>query len=176
LRPLVIVLCGLPGSGKSTLAALLAKRLGALHWDKDELRQLLFPPPVAHDRELNDHCMELLYAALPAALARAAPPIVILDGRPFAEERQRRRALEAAAAAGAEALFVFCTAPSEVLRRRVADAGHPAADRDEALVGRLAAAWEPFATPPLTVDTARLDPDGCADLTLRYCGINISAQ
>lgn len=37
-RPLKILVMGLPGSGKTTLARLLAPRLGAVHFNADEVR------------------------------------------------------------------------------------------------------------------------------------------
>jgi predicted kinase len=152
-------MCGLPGSGKSTLSAVLSRELGALHWDKDAVRDLLFPPPLPHDRELNDRCMELLYAALPAAFDRARPPVVIIDGRPFAEHAQRDRAARAAADAEADVAFVLCAAPRDVLVERIRRGGHPARDRDEALIDRLAASWERFRHPVIELDTSRLSVD-----------------
>lgn len=161
-------MCGLPGSGKSTLSRALASRLEALRWDKDELRQLLFPPGVvAHDRALNDLCMELLYSAARHAFAsdRARVPVIILDGRPYVEERQRRRAREIALEAGARIVFVLCAAPLAVLRERVQGAAHPARDRDAELVDRLAAGAEAFDGDEIVIDTAALPPDQA----VRHC-------
>jgi predicted kinase len=150
----LVLMCGLPGSGKSTIARALARRVGALHWDKDTLRELLFPADrVVYDRELNDLCMELLYAAARSALATRAA-MVILDGRPFAQERQRERAREAADQAGAASVFVLCSAPMDVLRRRIASDAHIAPNRDEVLLERLAIAFEPMTGNPIRIDTA----------------------
>jgi predicted kinase len=151
-------MCGLPGSGKSTVSRELARRLGALRWDKDELRQLLFPPEaVAHGRALNDFCMELLYAAARFVFAKDSPPggIIILDGRPFTRRAQRERLREAARQAGAGAAFIACTAPLEVLRRRIAGP-HLAPDRNAALLERLAAECDPFDDADITLDTSAL--------------------
>ena len=152
-----MLMCGLPGSGKSTLASELARRTGALHWDKDALRELLFPAArVPHDRALNDVCMELIYSAAREALGKRAS-MVILDGRPFANEAQRERARAAAGQVGAAHVFVFCSAPMDVLRRRVAES-HVAPDRNELLLDRLAAEFEPFTEDPIRIDTAALSP------------------
>jgi predicted kinase len=150
-------MAGLPGSGKSTLSRALAAQIGALRWDKDELRHLLFPPQtVAHDAALNDLCMELLYAAVLHALATDAPRVsaVILDGRPFARQAQRTRVREIAREAGAELLFVVCRAPLEVLRRRILADRHPAPDRNPGLLDRLAADMQSFDQEAVIIETA----------------------
>ena len=153
-RPLLLVMCGLPGSGKSTISRVLADRLGAPRWDKDELRDLLFPPArFEHGRTLNDACMEFFYKALPSAFTRT--PVVILDGRPFTTRAQRHRARQAASEAGAGILFIHCTAPEAVLHERVGAGGHPAPDRDAALVDRLRAEWEPLEDDAVVIDTSR---------------------
>ncbi|OGA29941.1 MAG: hypothetical protein A3I01_02405 [Betaproteobacteria bacterium RIFCSPLOWO2_02_FULL_65_24] len=152
-------MCGLPGSGKSTLSRALAERLGALRWDKDELRHLLFPPhAVQHDRALNDLCMELLHAAARHAftLPSLGVPAVILDGRPFTEQQQRNRAREAAQQAGANIAFILCTAPMEILRQRIESSAHLAPDRNQALLEWLAATAEPFEGDEIVIDTGSL--------------------
>ena len=160
-KPLLIVLCGLPGAGKSSLSRELARRLGALRWDKDELRELLFPGArVRHDRALNDACMELLYAALTRAFVETR--IVILDGRPFTESAQRTRVREAAKQAGAAPAFVLCSAQLTVLRERISGSSHVARDRDEALLERLMARSEPFEGDAIRVDTSVLGPEDAA--------------
>jgi predicted kinase len=152
---LLMAMAGLPGSGKSTLSRLLAAELGAARWDKDELRELLFPAgTMTHDRALNDFCMELLYTAAAEAFRRGAR-VVILDGRPYREGAQRARAARVAADAGATILFVECTAPLEVLRGRVGFPGHIAPDRNEDLLESMAASWEPIQEKRVAVDTAQ---------------------
>ena len=161
--PLLVLMCGLPGSGKSTLSRLLADRIGALCWDKDAVRDLLFPVQhVPHDRALNDLCMDFLYAGALHVFRRhpARAPAIILDGRPFTLRAQRERAADIAAQGGARALFVLCTAPLPILKERVAAGSHPAPDRGPELVDRLASEMEPFAEPaPIEVDTASATPD-----------------
>jgi len=158
-------LSGLPGSGKTCLSRELARKLGALRWDKDELRELLFPAAVVkHERVRNDFCMETLYAAARGALEHASlgVPIVLLDGRPFTEKRQRTRAVQAAGQAGANIAFILCVAPLVVLRQRIASDRHIAPDRNEALLDRLVAAWEPFDGDEILVDTSALSPGEAA--------------
>ena len=151
--PLVIAMAGLPGSGKSALARELERRLGALRWDKDELRELLFPAArVAHDRALNDFCMELAYSGIGQAAKRV--PVLILDGRPFTERAQRERAREAARAAGVPLVFVLCTAPMQVLRARITQGAHVAPDRDVSLLERVSARTDPFEGDEIRVDTS----------------------
>ena len=153
-------MCGLPGSGKSTLARELERKLNALRWDKDEFRELLFPAArTTHDRALNDFCMEMLYASAQYALKPGTYPNLILDGRPFGEEQQRRRLREVAKERGANLVFVLCTAPMEVLRGRIASATHVAPDRNVELLERLAAVWEPLNDDHISVDTSKLSTD-----------------
>ncbi len=110
-------MCGLPGAGKTSLSRELARGLGALRWDKDELRELLFPAMrIQHGRPLNDFCMELLYAGVQYAFGHASVPIVIFDGRPFLESAQRARVREVAKQAGVPVAFVVCEAPMTVAR------------------------------------------------------------
>jgi predicted kinase len=155
-------MCGLPGSGKSAVARVLAERLGALHWDKDELRSVLFPADrVRYDAQVNDACMELLYSALPEAFK--ANSVVIIDGRPFTQRAQRERVREAALDAGAALVFVRCDAPLDVLRSRVDAQNHPAPDRTPDLVDQVAARMEPFDGGELELDTGRMGVEDAAD-------------
>jgi predicted kinase len=161
-RPVLIAMAWLPGSGKSTLSRALAARIGALRWDKDELRHLLFPPQtVAHDTALNDFCMELLYAAILHALATKTPRVsaVILDGRPYAGQAQRDRVREVALEAGAELMFVVCSAPLDVLHERILGDRHPAPDRNPELLKRLAAGMQPFGDEAVIIETASATPE-----------------
>ena len=163
-------MAGLPGSGKSTLSRALAGRIGAVRWDKDEVRHLLFPPDrVAHDSSLNDFCMELLYSAARHALATEEPRVgsIILDGRPFARRSQRDRVREVARQAGAELLFVVCSAPIDVLLRRILGDRHPAPDRNPELLNRLAGEMQPFGDEAIIVETSRTTPDEGVSYCLR---------
>lgn len=163
-------MAGLPGSGKSTLSRALAGRLGALRWDKDEVRHLLFPPAtVAHDPGLNDLCMELLYTAARHALAGETPRAgaIILDGRPFTGRAQRERVREVARQAGAALLFVMCSAPLDVLRQRILRDLHLAPDRNPQLLDRLAAEMQPFGDEAVIIETASTTPEDAVRLCLR---------
>ncbi len=150
-------MAGLPGAGKSAVGRELERRLPALRWDKDQLRELLFPAArVAHDRTLNDFCMGLLYSGIAEALKRA--PVLILDGRPFVERAQRDRVREAVREAGVSLALVLCTAPIEMLRERIARGAHLAPDRDESLLERVMARAEPFEGDEIALDTSALAP------------------
>jgi uncharacterized protein len=163
-------MAGLPGSGKTTLSRALAARLGALRWDKDELRHLLFPPAtVTHNPALNDFCMEVLYAAARRVLAEetSRTGAVILDGRPFAGQAQRERVREVARETGAALLFVMCSAPLDVLRQRILREPHVAPDRNPQLLERLAADMQPFGDDAVTIETASTTPENAVRQCLR---------
>jgi len=168
-------MAGLPGSGKSTLSRALAGRIGAVRWDKDEVRHLLFPPDrVAHDASLNDFCMELLYSAVRHALAAEGPRVgsIILDGRPFARQSQRGRVREVARQAGAELLFVVCSAPVDVLLGRIVRDRHPAPDRNPELLNRLAGEMQPFGDDAIIIETATTTPEE----GVRHCLHELTAR
>lgn len=160
----LLVMSGLPGSGKTAISELLAPRINALRFDKDAVRDLLFPPTICrHDRTLNDFCMELLFSAAKFAIVERHVQVVILDGRPFALSAQRSRACAVASEAGARPLFIHCKAPLEVLQSRIEAATHVARDRDAALLNRLAAEFEAFAEDVIDVDTSSQSLEGATE-------------
>ncbi len=70
---MLIAMAGLPGTGKSTLAERLKAELGAVVLNKDEVRAVLFPPPVLdYSAAQDDLCMAAIYAAAAAIIRHLA--------------------------------------------------------------------------------------------------------
>jgi predicted kinase len=162
------MLVGLPGAGKSTLASALRERLpDARVLDKDEVRHVLFDP-CDYSAAERDISFSAMLDAASYHLGRGR--VVIVDG---IAASPRQAEVEAAGAVAGEhnAFFatVLCDVPVEVaVARCEADTGaHLAANRDGALVRRLAADMSEPAGDYLTVDTTR-PVDETATLTLGY--------
>lgn len=152
--PGVVVLAGLPGAGKSTLARALASQVdGVRVIDKDEVRHGLFAP--------CDYAPEEGQVAFAAMVAGAAyhlrrGRVVVFDGLTFARSSQVDAALGAAREAGGFTAVLSCSVPVAVAIARVeADEGHRAANRDAALVRRVAAELEDLPEPHLVLDMNR---------------------
>jgi predicted kinase len=144
--PVLTLLMGLPGCGKTTIAQrlrVLAPHLVVL--SRDLVRRELFAHPDYSAGEKRAVFDEMLRRAGRQLLAGRD---VLIDGMTFSRAAERERAEACAEAAGAGFLAVHCDCPLEVALTRVraqeeAAAGHPAGDRDEALVRQVAARFEP---------------------------------
>ena len=150
------MLVGLPGAGKTTLAAALRERVpDARVLDKDHVRHALFDP-CDYSAAERDISFSAMLDAASYHLGRGR--VVIVDGM-AASVRQAEVDAAEAVAAEHDAFFatVLCDVPVDVAiaRCEAAVGEHLAANRDGALVRRLAAE---ITEPPgdyLTVDTTR---------------------
>jgi len=170
---MLVALAGLPGSGKSTLATLLARELDAVVLNKDEVRAVLFPPPVLDfSPEQNDLAMRAIYAAAAHILGTSPARAVILDGRTFLRTYQIRDLLDLGATVGQAPRLLECVCTDEIARERLerdlARGGHPAGNRTFALYCAMKAAAEPIGPPHLTLDTGKLSPADCVARGLAY--------
>lgn len=137
---------GLPGCGKTTVAQRLRALVpGLTVLSRDLVRRELFADP--------DYGTEEKRAAFDELVGRAGRELsqqrdVLIDGMTFSRAAERERAAASAEAAGAAFLAVHCECPLDVALARVraqreAAGTHPAGDRDEALVRKVAARFEP---------------------------------
>src|SRR3954453_13064479 len=174
MRSGIVMLVGLPGAGKTTLAAALSQPIpDARVLDKDQVRHALFDPCdySAAERSISFSAM-LDAASYPLGRGR----VVIVDG---IAASPRQAEVDAAEAVAVEHAAFFATVlwavPVEVgVARCEAEAGaHLAANRDGALVRRLAADMPEPPGDYLTIDTTR-SVEEVAALALRY--IEESAQ
>ncbi len=156
-----VLLAGLPGTGKSTLAARLAEQVDALVLSKDTVRAALFGPRwVEYSRDQDEFVMGLLLETARWWEMRQPDAVIIFDGRTFAH-RWQRDAVQADRA-------IWCVCPAELSRQRLEVASsHPAADRNWALYGRVAARFEPLTEPHLLIDTSRSLAE-CVEEVLAY--------
>ena len=170
---MLVALAGLPGTGKSTIAAGLRDALGAVVLNKDEVRAVLFPPPVLdYSAEQNDIAMRAIYAAAARILQTHPAQTVLLDGRTFLRGYQLRDLHALAATVGQPARLIECVCDDEIVKERLegdlARGGHPAGNRTFALYCAVKAGAEPLDLPHLVLDTARLTPAACVERCLEY--------
>ena len=126
-RPTVWVICGLPGAGKSAIARLLSRKLMLTTLRSDVIRKQLFG---RIPQEQTAACLEhdiyspvahrLTYDQLlrQAGTALDRKQSIILDAT-FSHPGYRRQVLQMAQAFRSRAVFVECTAPDEVLQKRL---------------------------------------------------------
>lgn len=140
-RPLVVAFCGLPGAGKSFLAESLARHGGWRHLDRDRIRAARCGGEARTDPEAKQAAENEMARRM--ARAVAAGESVLLDGMTLARRADRRAWADACARAGGGWRLVYLDCPPELAAARVGqDREHPAADRDPALVHRVAAVFE----------------------------------
>jgi len=168
----LVALAGLPGTGKSTLARLLAKELGALLLDKDEVRSALFDCHVAYTADQDDFVMDLLYRTAEHAARTGLVPCAVMDGRTYSRRKQVEVLIAFSERAGWDLRLIECICTPATARERLRQAReqghHPAADRTPELHDRLAEQAEPLALPRLTLDTSAEPPEALARRALVY--------
>jgi aminoglycoside phosphotransferase family enzyme/predicted kinase len=160
--PLVVVLGGVAGSGKSTLAAELSRRSGLPHLSSDGVRKELagISPdtrgmPELYESEFTMRTYRELAVRAQAALAAAGGAIVDATFQ-RRDQRALLRALDA------RVLWIECTAPEDVLRRRGAAreiAPEHGSDATWPVTAAQLSAWEPLDDVP-PADRHRLRTDG----------------
>lgn len=160
------VVFGLSGAGKSTLAGALRARTGFAHFNSDLIRKELagLPPTARGGPEL--YTPERSAATYRTMLARAAEELVagrgaIIDAT-FQRREHRDTARALAARHGVPLLFVECSAPDNVIRRRLDERArreHSISDADWQVYLQQRALYEPFAADEpgavFRADTAR---------------------
>lgn len=152
----LIVFAGLPGTGKTTLATLLARQLGAVLLNKDEVRATLFSPELIEysDRQ-NDFCMEIIYQLAGYHLQQQPARPVIIDGRTYSKRRQVEALLSHVRQHAWQLVVIECSCSAETMRQRVQlDAGlHIAVDRTVDMAESVRANADPLTLDRLQVQT-----------------------
>ncbi|MCC6725897.1 MAG: ATP-binding protein [Saprospiraceae bacterium] len=147
---MLILIAGLPGSGKTSLANAIAAKLGAPHFNSDQIRREmgLWGSYGPTDKA---KVYEALLERTRQALALGAT--VVVDST-FYRASLRKPFEEMAAQFALKPLWILATAPDETLRQRVAK---PRADSEanETVLEKIRAQFEPLEAPYLTIDTTQ---------------------
>lgn len=143
--PVLLVMCGLSGSGKTWLARQLAERLFAVHLRSDvERKRLAGLDELARTRSgiAAGLYSSRMSAAVYEDLAQAAEHVLgggysaIVDAA-FLRREERARFAELGARLGVASRLVYCDAPVETLRSRIAARDRSGRDASEADVAVL---------------------------------------
>ena len=132
-KPFLVVLTGLPGTGKSHFAKKLRNRLPLVVLESDRLRKVLVPNPKYTARE-SARLFAACHLLIEEFLSQGRQ--VLFDATNLTEKFRQPLYL-ISRRTGAPLLIVRCTAPSEVVRRRLAERGAGAHPSDYSDAGWL---------------------------------------
>jgi predicted kinase len=170
---LIVVIFGLMGTGKTTLARALSEARGWPVVHSDQVRKTLvgleptipileeFGQGIYSEEFSNRTYVEMLRLAH-QHLQEA--PGVILDGS-YKRAAERKRLRQAARQWGAQAVFVYCACPKEIIRARLtrrAENARAISDGRVELLNLQAEDFDPLEEadqPRLTLDTGRELPE-----------------
>jgi len=170
---MIVAMAGLPGTGKSSLARELARRTGGVLYDKDTIREFLFPGGLTDFSEAqNDLCTATMFHAAEYLAAGPGSPPVFLDGRTFARRAQVDMLLEALPPDSFDLRVIECVCSEETARARIeGDLGkHVARNRDFALYLEIKRSSEPIAISHLVLDTDGSTLEETVEAALKYLG------
>lgn len=156
----LIVFTGLPGTGKTTLASRLARELGAVYLRLDVIEQAIREAGIATDVGTSGYRVA---NGLALGNLRLGHQVVVDCVNPVAESRQAWAQVAADAGARLCDVRVICSDAAEH-RRRVET-------RQGDIPGLVLPTWasvqrhafDPWDSPPFTVDTARLTVDAALE-------------
>jgi predicted kinase len=152
-------MCGLSGSGKSTTAGELVKLSGAIRLRSDAVRKHLAgisPYEKGSDRIYTPEMTDKTYSRLIELGVQLSTQgyRVILDAK-FDRQTKRAEAIAKATAQSLPLVFLYCTAPPEVLRARVEQRTGDIADATATILAKQV--MEPFepTNSVVTIDTTQ---------------------
>ncbi len=115
MRPVLVIMTGLPGTGKSFVATILAKGLDAAIIRTDFVRKVLFPSPKYTGGESRT-VYQVAYQVTERLLSEGIS--VVFDGTNLRED-YRRTLYGIGQRRGAKVAIVLTTAPEELVRERL---------------------------------------------------------
>jgi len=156
----IIMLSGLSGSGKSTLGKQIAQSVGGVHLRSDAVRKHLGGIPLLSKGDDSLYTPEMTAKTYQRVLALGAKLAaqgltVILDAK-YDRQSLRAAVVDLAADRGIPVQMIYCTAPADVLRDRLAHRTGDIADATVDLLASQQAAWEDF-TPAELVYVTSID-------------------
>jgi predicted kinase len=156
VRPVLVMLAGLPGVGKTYFARRLVQRIPLAIVESDAVRALLFARPTYTFTESN-WVFRVCHRVIEELLARGVP--VLFDATNLAE-RHRELVYRIADRMGAKLIIVQLVAPPEVVRQRLEER---ATRREPGVFSeatwevyeRMRTQWEPIRRPHFVFDTSQ---------------------
>ena len=147
----VVPLMGLPGAGKSVVANCLVQRLGLRRLDRDLVRAAMFPVCSYSSPEKRAAFRGVLLALEINCLLGESS---VIDGMTFARLRDLEKVEERARKFSTRVIPIWLDVPAQVARARITEdkraGGHPAADREAAVVDMVLSRFE---RPPASIAT-----------------------
>ena len=156
VRPVLVVLSGLPGSGKSYFGRRLAQRIPLLVLESDFLRKVLFSTP-AYTGEESQRLFDACHTLTADLLGQSIP--VLLDSTNLIEYH-REHLYRITDMCGAKLIIVCVKAPESVVRERLtarfrgAD-GQSSSKADWNVYKKLLPTVDPVISRHVVVDTSR---------------------
>jgi predicted kinase len=156
VKPVIIMLSGLPGTGKSYLSHKLAELLGFTNVESDAVRKELFPKPSYSTKE-SATVFRSLHNLLKERLENGLS--VIFDATNL-EERYREIVYKIAGRSGAKLILVEVEAPPELVRKRLESRTQHREKNDHSdatwvVYRRMKKTAEKISRPHYTVNTER---------------------
>ncbi|HEX5124961.1 MAG TPA: ATP-binding protein [Rhodanobacteraceae bacterium] len=161
-RALIVTLIGLPGAGKSTVARTLERRLGLRRICRDAIRQAMFPR-CGYTFIEKRAAFRTVLLALEINCLLGEPSVI--DGMTFSRREDFDEVAALADRHGFDVLPLLIDCPPALARERIArdlaDARHPAEDREPELVDIVARRFDAPPAAAIRIDAARPMDEVC---------------
>lgn len=145
-RPALVLVSGLPGTGKSTLSRMLADTAHFEVLRSDVIRKEIFTTADATGNSASIYSADRTQKVYDECLSRARSSLlaggrVIVDAT-FQRDKNRQRFLQLAIDCGVRTIWLECTAPADVVERRLTERHGDASDADWSVYELVRKQWE----------------------------------